>query len=855
VNLTLSTPVNCTIGAPNPTTLTITDDDVQTFVTSVDQINVAEGSTAAFQLRLSNQPTGNVVVTAAHFSGDTDITVQTAMPLTYTTLNWNVDQPVTLAAAEDVDIANGSAVIRISASGVANKDVTATEQDNDTLQFVTSADALDVPEGSTAPFQVRLSAQPSAAVNVTVTRVSGDTDITVQSGAALTFTTSNWNTDQQVTLAAAEDADAANGQATIRLAGSGIPNKDITATEADNDTLQFITNVTTVSVPEGSTASFQVRLSAQPSATILASVFRLGGDTSITVQSGGNLTFTAANWQTYQTVTLAAAEDADTTNGQATMRISATGVPNKDITATELDDDADNGTISLVLDPSLSPAGTLFDAKVEISGNAKTVGIFGLDLVYNAAFFNYKNKEAGTLTGNWTITVDSSTAGLLKIRGTGGTTIPVSSTGSLVNIIFQVRCLSHTTPTVSTLRLENYTDGLFDEFLPLPCSSNFIFYPCARLGDVNNDGNVTPGDAQSAFEIYLGRITPTLCQEMTSDGNCSFSTTPGDAQDIFENYLGITSLPLCCAQAAAMAARLASSKAFTSVEETEPAALERGVRVSDFPRSIERPRSRRGQAVYHRTLYALDTIGRPGETVNIPVICSNPIDLRTFAFEVIYPTDMLEFRGFKRTALTLEFDSILGAEEAPGLIHIEGETQEPISTRELGGLVSLTFRVREGAPLGLPLQVIHPARDLRDADVGEGQFVRSDSSGTDMKWVSLGSPEPEDGSLVKIPVHLSDVFGLKAFGFEAKFGPEKLSFEGIRRPDQGEDFVELRAREIEPGLLRVGGFRVTGEMKQEPGLLVELVFRKISSGGELSIGALVDDLAGAAITRGSLRLD
>ena len=203
-------------------------------------------------------------------------------------------------------MANGTATIRVAATGVPNKDVTATEQDNDTLEFVTSTDAINVPEGSTALFQVSLSAQPSADVSVTVSRVSGDTDITVQSGAALTFTTSNWNTDQPVTLAAAEDVDVANGTATIRVAATGVPNKDVTATEQDNDTLEFVTSMDAINVPEGSTAIFQVRLSAQPSADVSVTVSRASGDTDITVQSGAALTFTTSNWDTNQPVTLAA---------------------------------------------------------------------------------------------------------------------------------------------------------------------------------------------------------------------------------------------------------------------------------------------------------------------------------------------------------------------------------------------------------------------------------------------------------------------------------------------------------------------------------------------------------------------
>jgi hypothetical protein len=109
------------------------------------------------------------------------------------------------------------------------------------VTFVTSQDTIQIPEGGTASFNVRLSAQPTANVNVTVGRESGDNDISVISGAAITFTTTNWNTDQTVTLQAAQDADTANGQATIAISAAGIPQKSITAIEQDDDVASDLT--------------------------------------------------------------------------------------------------------------------------------------------------------------------------------------------------------------------------------------------------------------------------------------------------------------------------------------------------------------------------------------------------------------------------------------------------------------------------------------------------------------------------------------------------------------------------------------------------------------------------------------
>ena len=104
--------------------------------------------------------------------------------------------------------------------------------------ILTSANAVTVPEGGTATFQVKLNTAPVSPTTVTVSRVSGDTDITVQSGASLVFNASNWNTYQTVTLAAAEDADYGELLGGHPVQRAGMANKDVTATEQDNDVHQ-----------------------------------------------------------------------------------------------------------------------------------------------------------------------------------------------------------------------------------------------------------------------------------------------------------------------------------------------------------------------------------------------------------------------------------------------------------------------------------------------------------------------------------------------------------------------------------------------------------------------------------------
>ncbi|MFC5822903.1 glycoside hydrolase family 6 protein [Nonomuraea insulae] len=229
-----------------------------------------------------------------------------------------------------------------------------------TPSVVTSSSAVSVNEGGTATFTARLSSAPTSNVTVTTARTSGDTDLTVSSGASLTFTPSNWSTAQTVTLAAAQDSDSTAGTAAFSVGGSGVTAATVNATEVDDDgtTTQSITvSSTAVTVPEGSTGTFTVRLAAQPTSGVTVTTTAGSGDTNLTVSSGASLSFTTSNWSTPQTVTLAAAQDSDTANGTRPFTVASSGLTSRTVTATESDDDGTSNPGTHVENPYASATG------------------------------------------------------------------------------------------------------------------------------------------------------------------------------------------------------------------------------------------------------------------------------------------------------------------------------------------------------------------------------------------------------------------------------------------------------------------------------------------------------------------
>ena len=208
-----------------------------------------------------------------------------------------------------------------------------------TQEAIIQPTAFDVVEGGSSVFSVRLRAAPVGDVNVTVTRIAGDADLTVSSGATLTFTPANFNVPKLVTIGAAEDADLSNDSATFRVAAPGVPGYDVIVNGIDNDEPQLVISGTSLAVTEGGSNTFTVRLASAPAANVTVTSSRTAGDSDVTVTSGASLVFTSVNFATPQTVQISAAQDPDNAADAATITVSAPGETPRQVAILVTDDD------------------------------------------------------------------------------------------------------------------------------------------------------------------------------------------------------------------------------------------------------------------------------------------------------------------------------------------------------------------------------------------------------------------------------------------------------------------------------------------------------------------------------------
>jgi hypothetical protein len=226
--------------------------------------------------------------------------------------------------------------------------------------------------GGTATFTVRLMTQPTDDVIIPLS--SSETTEGTVSPSSLTFTDSDWNTDQTVTVTGVDDSDVDGDQGyTIVLAPAsslmdgdydGLDPDDVSVTNTDDDSAGFIVGTISGNTTEvGGTATFTVRLMTQPTNDVTIGIS--SSETTEGMVSPSSLTFTSADWNTDQTVTVTGVDD-DVIDGNQSYTIVLAAASSLDGDYDGLD--PDDVSVSNVDDES---AGFLVGA---ISGNTTEAG-------------------------------------------------------------------------------------------------------------------------------------------------------------------------------------------------------------------------------------------------------------------------------------------------------------------------------------------------------------------------------------------------------------------------------------------------------------------------------------------------
>ena len=215
-------------GISETVSVTIRDTGIAGLVVNPPSVTMREGTERTLEVALTQKPLSPVVVNLRGNAG-TDLELSPSS-LTFITADWQAPKSVTLTANEDDDIEDDTATLTLTASGGGyvgvEETIPVTIEDNDVAGIVVDR-TVTMEEGGTYPLKIRLLAQPSGPVTVNFSGHLG-TDLSLRD-PHLTFTTSNWNQAQTVTLAAEKDEDYETDTVELNLATSGGGYNGITA--------------------------------------------------------------------------------------------------------------------------------------------------------------------------------------------------------------------------------------------------------------------------------------------------------------------------------------------------------------------------------------------------------------------------------------------------------------------------------------------------------------------------------------------------------------------------------------------------------------------------------------------------
>ncbi len=284
------------------------------------------GETASFTVVLNRQPSADVSISLQSsdlLEGAVDLA-----EVVFTQDNWYIPQLVTVTGVDDAlldgpktyNIVTGGAVSAdTDFSGLDVPDVTVTNIDDDqygiTISPLTGLQTTEA--GGTTSFIVRLNKAPTGDVNIHLE--SSDFSEGVTSVTDLPFSVETWNVPQTVTITGqndnVDDGDVAYAiSASITSSDSGYDGlvvDDLAVVNIDDDTAGITVDpISGVVITEiGGTAQFSVVLTSEPSADVTISV--TSSDEDEGVVSTPSLTFTAADWNTPQVVTVTGIDDLD----------------------------------------------------------------------------------------------------------------------------------------------------------------------------------------------------------------------------------------------------------------------------------------------------------------------------------------------------------------------------------------------------------------------------------------------------------------------------------------------------------------------------------------------------------------
>ena len=208
--------------------------------------------------------------------------------------------------------------------------VAVTVDDDDAPEVIIDEMSLDVREGGSARYNITLGVPPTGG-NVVITISSDNSDVTVD--PATVTITPTYSGFSPVKVSAAQDADSMDDTATLTHTVSGtstnytmVTAPPVAVSVDDDEGSSVVITPTTLTMDEGTTATYAVSLNTQPTENVTVDARSISASTARINISPNTLNFAPATYNIAQTVTVTATSDTDLSDGISTIRHTVTGL-------------------------------------------------------------------------------------------------------------------------------------------------------------------------------------------------------------------------------------------------------------------------------------------------------------------------------------------------------------------------------------------------------------------------------------------------------------------------------------------------------------------------------------------------
>lgn len=343
----------------NTVQVKIKDNDEVGIIYDDSSIILNEGQSVVRTFKLKSQPLADVALNIS--SDHNDKLTISSKQLIFTSSNWNINQSIIFTAIDD-NIASGdlSFNIKIKSSStdalynnIPENVIQITIKDDDLAGIIYDNTSANLNEGQYITRAFKLKSQPTSDVTLNIS--SNNSSRISISKSSLTFTASNWDTEQSVIFTAIDDS-IDDGDVTvsvnIKSTSADINYNSLSSgfaiTVKDNDISGIIADTTPTTITEGQHITRTFKLKSQPTSNVTLNISSNDTNSRLSI-SKSSLVFTESNWNIEQSVVFTAIDNNikdDDIDVLVTIKSSSTDLSYNNLTSvfmiTVKDDDINN---------------------------------------------------------------------------------------------------------------------------------------------------------------------------------------------------------------------------------------------------------------------------------------------------------------------------------------------------------------------------------------------------------------------------------------------------------------------------------------------------------------------------------